>query len=87
MKGISGTVGKIKDGEEWVFLFDPGALTLYADIVTEMHESSGIVRMSFAAISTNGDGVHKANIVVRLRMPKDVAWSLCRELRAMEGGH
>ena len=87
MKGTSGTVGKVEsiDGE-WVFLFDPtGALTLWADVVTELRESSGIVRMSFAAISTNGDGVQKANIVVRLRVPKDVAWSLCRSLRALEG--
>lgn len=85
MRGTTGTVGKVKDGDEWVFLFDPGAMTLYSDLVTEMHESNGIVRMSFAAISTNGDGIPKANIIVRLRMPKDVAWGLCRALRGLKG--
>lgn len=80
------SVGKAKniDGE-WVFLFDPGAPALWADLVTEMKEVGGIVRMSFAAISTNGDGVQKASIVVRLRMPKEIAWSICRSLKALEG--
>jgi hypothetical protein len=80
------TVGKVKNlDDEWVFLFDHGAQTLYADVVTELHEDRGIVRVSFAAISKNGDGIPKATITVRLRMPKEVAWQFCRDLKALEG--
>lgn len=80
------SVGKAQnlDGE-WVFLFDSGAPALWTDLVSELKEVGGIVRLSFAAISTNGDGVQKASVVVRLRMPKEVAWSLCRSLKALEG--
>jgi hypothetical protein len=80
------SVGKAKniDGE-WVFLFDNGAPALWTDLVSELKEVGGIVRMSFAAISTNGDGVQKASVVARLRMPKDVAWALCRSLHEMQG--
>lgn len=86
MPNPPGTVGKMKtvDGE-WMVVFDRGATTHYADLVTELSEHKGIVRMSFASISTNGDGIPKATIVARLRIPKDLAWQLCRDLKELEG--
>lgn len=85
MKGASGTVGKMKSQDgEWVFLFDHGTPTVYADLVTEVAEKDGIVRLSFAAITQDGDGIPKANIVARLRMPKDMAWELCRSIKALD---
>lgn len=80
------TVGKIRDGDELIVIFDDGTDALWADIVTEISEHDGIVRMSFAAISTNGDGVPKADVVARLRMRVETAWGLCRSLKALEGG-
>jgi hypothetical protein len=81
------TVGKVRDGDEVIVIFDDGTDPLWVDIVTEISEHDGIVRMSFAAISTNGDGVPKADVAVRLRMRTDLAWSICRSLKALEGGH
>lgn len=79
------TVGKVRDGEEVIVIFDDGTDPLWADLVTEISEHDGIVRMSFAAISTNGDGVPKADVSVRLRMKVETAWFLCRSLKALEG--
>lgn len=80
------TVGKIRDGDDIVVIFDDGTDPLWADLCTEISEHDGIVRMSFAAISTNGDGVPKADVVARLRMKTETAWALCRSLHALEGG-
>jgi hypothetical protein len=79
------TVGKVRDGEDVVVIFDDGTDPLWVDLVTEISEHDGIVRMSFAAISTNGDGVPKADVSLRLRMKVETAWGLCRSLRALEG--
>jgi len=79
------TVGKVRDGEDVIVIFDDGTDPLWVDLVTEISEHDGIVRMSFAAISTNGDGVPKADVAVRLRMKTDLAWQICRSLRALEG--
>lgn len=85
-KNPGGTVGKAKGpDDEWLVVFDRGANTYYADLVTELSEHKGVVRMSFASVSTNGDGIPKATVVARLRMPKDLAWQLCRELKELEG--
>ncbi|MDX0615176.1 hypothetical protein GOD03_11845 [Sinorhizobium medicae] len=77
-------VGKIRigdDPDDVVVLFDPGAPPLHVDIFTELDEEGGIVRISFAAITQDGDGTKKADIVARLRMKKEIAWELCRELK------
>lgn len=81
------TVGKmqIEGTDEWLVIFDTGLAPLHVDLITEIAEEDGIVRMSFAAISTNGDGIPKADVVARLRMKTDVAWGVCRSLRALEG--
>lgn len=80
------TVGKIEgDGDEWIVIFDDGTDPVWADLVTEISEHEGIIRMSFAAISKDGEGVEKADVSVRLRMKADTAWGLCRSLRALEG--
>lgn len=81
------TVGKIrfKDGPDGVAaIFDHGAPAYFTDLVTELDEADGIIRMTFAALSQNGDGLQKAIVAVRLRMPKDMAWRMCRDLRALE---
>lgn len=80
------TVGKIEHDGQWLVIFDDGTDPLHVDLVTEIQEEDGIVRVSFAAISQDGDGVRKADVSVRLRMKKDVAWGLCRSLHALEGG-
>lgn len=74
------TVGKIRDGGEMIVIFDQGAPTFWADIVTELTVAKAVVRMSFAAISINGDGIPKATVVTRLRVPQDVAADLGRKL-------
>jgi hypothetical protein len=79
------TVGKVRDGDEILIVFDDGTDPVWADIVTEISEHEGIIRMSFAAISQDGDGIPKADVSVRLRMKTETAWSLCRSLRALEG--
>jgi hypothetical protein len=79
------SVGKIRDGEDILIIFDSGVVPIHADIVTEISEEDGIVRMSFAAVTQDGDGVPKADVAVRLRMKSEIAWSLCRSLRALEG--
>ncbi|MDX1194556.1 hypothetical protein GOL96_24340 [Sinorhizobium medicae] len=80
-------VGKIRIGEapdDVVVLFDPGAPPLHVDIFTELDEEDGIIRISFAAITQDGDGARKADIVARLRMTKGIAWRLCRELKKFD---
>lgn len=79
------TVGKIKDGDEWLVIFDSGTTPIHVDLFTEIAEEGGIVRMSFAAITKDGDGIAKADVVARIRMVESVAWSLCRALKGLEG--
>lgn len=77
-------VGKIRIGEgpdDVVVHFDQGTPPLHVDLVTELDEVDGIIRISFAAITQDGDGTKKADIVARLRMKKEIAWELCRELK------
>lgn len=80
------TVGKIrfKPGEDGVAaIFDLGAPTLFADLVTELEEADGVVRVTFAALSKNGDGLHKAIVVARVRMPKVLARQLLKALKGL----
>jgi hypothetical protein len=80
------TVGKIrfKPGDDGTaVIFDLGAPTLFADLVTEMEEADGVVRVTFAALSKNGDGLHKAIVVARVRMPKVLARQLLKALKGL----
>jgi hypothetical protein len=80
------TVGKIrfKPGEDgWAAIFDLGAPTLFADLVTELEEADGVVRLTFAALSKNGEGVPKAIVVARIRLPKVLARELLKGLRGL----
>lgn len=80
------SVGKLGTPEVPVFIFDEGAPALYVDLITELEvDENDIVRISFGAMSKNGDGQIKANISVRLRMPKNIAWQFRRGLRELEG--
>lgn len=80
------SVGKLGTPEEPVFIFDEGAPALYVDLMTELEvDENDIVRISFGAMSKNGDGQIKAMIAVRIRMPKNMAWQFCRDLRELEG--
>ncbi|MDX0310577.1 hypothetical protein GOC54_05490 [Sinorhizobium meliloti] len=77
-------VGKIRIGEDpddVVVIFDSGAVPLHVDLVTELSEEEGTVRVSFAAITKDGDGLRKAEVVARLRMRKELLWDLCRALK------
>ena len=80
-------VGKIEHDGEWLVVFDDSVSPLHVDLVTEIAEEDGIVRVSFAAVTKDGDGVAKADIVARLRMKTDTAWELCKSLNALEGNH
>ncbi|MEY9100463.1 hypothetical protein ABIA24_003372 [Sinorhizobium fredii] len=69
-------VGKIRIGdrpEDVVILFDKGEPPLHVDLFTELAEEEGIIRVSFAAITQDGEGLKKADIVARLRMRKELA--------------
>lgn len=79
------TVGKIRDGDDWLVIFDDGIKPLHVDLFTELFHDDGIVRMSFAAVTQHGDGTKKADVVVSLRMSEDLAYSLCRALKALGG--
>jgi hypothetical protein len=79
------TVGKIKDGDDWLVIFDDSIKPLHVDLFTELVHEDGLVRISFAAVSQHGDGTKKADVVVSLRMAEDLAFSLCRALRSLEG--
>lgn len=78
------TVGKIRNGDEVLIIFDNGTAPVFVDIATEVAEEDGIVRLGFAAITQNGDGIPKADVVARIRMKTEVAWELCRALRALQ---
>ncbi|WP_208152997.1 hypothetical protein J4T90_19215 [Sinorhizobium medicae] len=80
------SVGKLGTPEDPIFVFDEGAPALYVDLITELEvDENDIVRISFGAMSKNGDGQIKAMIAVRLRMPKNIAWQFRRGLRELEG--
>jgi len=80
------SVGKLGTPEEPIFILDEGAPALYVDLITELEvDENDIVRISFGAMSKNGDGQIKAMIAVRLRMPKNIAWQFRRGLRELEG--
>ncbi|MDX0449133.1 hypothetical protein BMJ35_23165 [Sinorhizobium medicae] len=80
------SVGKLGTPEDPIFVFDEGAPALYVDLITELEvDENDIVRISFGAMSKNGDGQTKAMIAVRLRMPKNIAWQFRRGLRELEG--
>ncbi|MDX0548560.1 hypothetical protein GOC81_22875 [Sinorhizobium medicae] len=80
------SVGKLGTPEVPVFIFDEGAPALYVDLITELEvDENDIVRISFGAMSKNGDGQIKAMIAVWIRMPKNMAWQFCRSLRELEG--
>ena len=78
------SVGKIRDGEEVFIIFDNGIAPVHIDLITELSEEEGTVRMSFAAITQDGDGVPKADVVVRVRMTDHLAYDLCRRLKTLE---
>jgi hypothetical protein len=77
-------VGKAGTPQNPVFIFDEGAPNPFANFITELAEEDGIVRVGFAALSIDGDGQRKAMIVVRLHLPRDIAWEMCRNLRKIE---
>lgn len=80
-------VGKIRigdDPDDVVVIFDSGAVPLHVDLVTELSEEEGTVRISFASITQDGDGQKKADVVARLRMRGQVAFALCRALRDLQ---
>lgn len=78
------TVGKIRDGDQVLIIFDQGTAPVFVDLATEVAEEDGVVRLGFAAVTQNGDGIPKADVVVRMRMKTEVAWELCRALRALQ---
>jgi hypothetical protein len=63
---------------------DLGAPNTYANFITEVAEDNGIVRVGFAALCKSGDGQTIAMTVVRLHIKRDVAWEMCRRMRAIE---
>lgn len=81
------SVGKIRIGsrpEDVVVIIDNGSPPLHVDIFTEVAEEEGIFRISFAALTQDGEGQKKADVVARLRMKKEIAWELCRALKEMD---
>lgn len=78
------SVGKIRDDDQVYIIFDTGIAPLFVDLVTEMSERDGIVRMSFAAVTQDGDGQPKAEVTARLRMKRETAWQLCRDLGGLQ---
>jgi hypothetical protein len=79
------TVGKISHDGDWVVIFDDGIKPLHVDLFTELFHEEGIVRISFAAITQHGDGSRKADVVASVRMSEDLAYSLCRALKSLQG--
>jgi hypothetical protein len=77
-------VGKAGTAKDPIFIMDLGAPNPFANFITELAEEDGIVRVGFAALSVDGDGQRKAMIVVRLHLPRDIAWEMCRDLRKIE---
>lgn len=78
------TVGKMENGGDWIVIFDDGTAPLHVDLVTEVVEEDGIIRISFAAVSKDGDGIAKADVVARIRMIENTAWDMCRRLKGLE---
>lgn len=78
------SVGKIRDGEDVFIIFDIGVAPLHIDLITEVADEDGIVRISFAAITQDGDGQAKAEVTARIRMKQDVAWRLCKSLNTLQ---
>jgi len=77
------SVGKIRDGDHVFIIYDPGVEPIHVDLITELSHDDGLVRLSFAATTKDGDGIAKADIVSRLRMSEDVAAQLLRGLRKL----
>jgi hypothetical protein len=81
------SVGKIRIGagpDEVVVIIDNGSPPLHVDLFTEVADEKGIVRISFAALTQDGEGQKKADVVARLRMRKELAWDLCRALKELD---
>lgn len=81
------SVGKIRIGDgpdDVVVIIDHGSPPLHVDLFTELVEEEGLVRVSFAAITKDGDGIPKAEVVARLRMRKELLWDLCRETKDLD---
>ncbi|RVG08566.1 hypothetical protein CN234_17440 [Sinorhizobium meliloti] len=81
---MSPVVGKAGTPSAPVFIFDEGAPNPYANFITEIAEDGCVIRVGFAALSTDGDGQTKAMIVCRLHLKLEAAWHLCRELAKIE---
>lgn len=79
------TVGKIEFDGEWLVIFSENVAPMHVDLFTELVHEDGLVRISFAAVSQHGDGTKKADVVVSLRMSEDLAFAMCRALKALEG--
>jgi hypothetical protein len=81
------SVGKIRIGagpDEVVVIIDNGSPPLHVDLFTEVADEEGIVRISFAALTQDGEGQKKADVVARLRMRKELAWELCRAMKELD---
>ncbi|MDK1493347.1 hypothetical protein QN219_25415 [Sinorhizobium sp. 7-81] len=81
------SVGKIRIGsgpEDVVVIIDNGSPPLLVDLFTELADEEGIVRLSFAALTQDGEGQKKADVVARLRMRKELAWELCRAIKELD---
>lgn len=81
------SVGKIRIGDgpdEVVVILDNGSPPLHVDLFTEVADEEGVVRISFAALTQDGEGQKKADVVARLRMKKEIAWALCRALKELD---
>ncbi|PDT39780.1 MULTISPECIES: hypothetical protein [Sinorhizobium] len=81
------SVGKIRLGpghDDVVVIIDNGSPPLHVDLFTELADEEGIVRISFAALTQDGEGQKKADVVARLRMTKELAWALCRAIKELD---
>ncbi|WP_085043875.1 hypothetical protein [Ensifer aridi] len=81
------SVGKVRIGsgpDDVVVIIDNGSPPLHVDLFTEIGEEEGIFRISFAALTQDGEGQKKADVVARLRMKKEIAWELCRTLKELD---
>ena len=81
------SVGKTRIGpapEDVVVIIDNGSPPLLVDLFTELADEEGIVRISFAALTQDGEGQKKADVVARLRMRKELAWELCRAIKELD---
>ncbi|MDX0911896.1 hypothetical protein GOL41_17160 [Sinorhizobium medicae] len=81
------SVGKVRIGsgpDDVVVIIDNGSPPLHVDLFTEIAEEEGIFRISFAALTQDGEGQKKADVVARLRVKKEIAWELCRALKELD---